>query len=185
MGAIGILGILLIVLLVYCVILYNALVSLKVNRENAFADIDVQLKQRFDLVPNLVETVKWYATHEKELLKELTQARSARTQAQTTNEKVAADSKLTWALSGLFAVVESYPDLKANTNFIELQKELADIENKIAAARRYFNNTTKELNTRIQTFPSNLIAQAFWHTQEAFFELTDREKEGVVPGVSF
>lgn len=185
MWAIGILWIILVLLAVYCIYLYNTLVSLKVNRENAFADIDVQLKQRFDLVPNLVETVKGYATHEKELLRDLTQARSARTQAQTTNDKVAADSKLTGALTWLFAVAENYPDLKANTNFVELQRELADIENKIAAARRFFNNATKEFNTRIHTFPSTMIAQMAGYTEEEYFELTDREKEGTVPGVKF
>lgn len=169
----------------YIVGLYNTLVRLKVNRENAFADIDVQLKQRFDLIPNLVETVKWYAGHEKETLEQLTAARTAWTQATTTDDKLGASNMLTWALKSLFAVSENYPDLKANTNFLQLQNELSDIENKVAAARRYFNNSTKELNARIQMFPSNIIAQMFGYKEEAYFELSDKEKEGSVPEVKF
>lgn len=148
-------------LVVYLVTLYNGLVTLKNNRENAFADIDVQLLNRFDLVENLVSTVKGYAAHEKTTLQGLTDARTRFMSAQTVDAKLEASNQLTGALKSLFAVSENYPDLKANTNFLQLQNELSDIENKLAAARRFFNATTKEYNTAIQTFPGNLIAKHF------------------------
>ena len=148
-------------LLIYLVTLYNGLVTLKNNRENAFADIDVQLLNRFDLVENLVSTVKGYAAHEKATLQGLTDARTRFMSAQTVDAKLEASNQLTGALKSLFAVSENYPDLKANTNFLQLQNELSDIENKLAAARRFFNATTKEYNTAIQTFPGNLIAKHF------------------------
>lgn len=161
-------------LVIYLVTLYNGLVALKNNRENAFADIDVQLLNRFDLVENLVSTVKGYAAHEKATLQGLTDARTHFMSAQTVDAKLEASNQLTGALKSLFAVSENYPDLKANTNFLQLQNELSDIENKLAAARRFFNATTKEYNTAIQTFPGNLIAKHFWHTQVPFFELEDQ-----------
>ena len=161
-------------LLIYLVTLYNGLVTLKNNRENAFADIDVQLLNRFDLVENLVSTVKGYAAHEKATLQGLTDARTRFMSAQTVDAKLEASNQLTGALKSLFAVSENYPDLKANTNFLQLQNELSDIENKLAAARRFFNATTKEYNTAIQTFPGNLVAKHFWHTQVPFFELEDQ-----------
>ena len=148
-------------LVIYLVTLYNGLVALKNNRENAFADIDVQLLNRFDLVENLVSTVKGYAAHEKATLQGLTDARTRFMSAQTVDAKLEASNQLTGALKSLFAVSENYPDLKANTNFLQLQNELSDIENKLAAARRFFNATTKEYNTAIQTFPGNLIAKHF------------------------
>ena len=148
-------------LVIYLVTLYNGLVTLKNNRENAFADIDVQLLNRFDLVENLVSTVKGYAAHEKATLQGLTDARTRFMSAQTVDAKLEASNQLTGALKSLFAVSENYPDLKANTNFLQLQNELSDIENKLAAARRFFNATTKEYNTAIQTFPGNLIAKHF------------------------
>mgnify|MGYP003084586601 CR=1 FL=1 len=148
-------------LVIYLVTLYNGLVALKNNRENAFADIDVQLLNRFDLVENLVSTVKGYAAHEKTTLQSLTDARTRFMSAQTVDAKLEASNQLTGALKSLFAVSENYPDLKANTNFLQLQNELSDIENKLAAARRFFNATTKEYNTAIQTFPGNLIAKHF------------------------
>lgn len=148
-------------LVIYLVTLYNGLVALKNNRENAFADIDVQLLNRFDLVENLVSTVKGYAAHEKTTLQGLTDARTRFMSAQTVDAKLEASNQLTGALKSLFAVSENYPDLKANTNFLQLQNELSDIENKLAAARRFFNATTKEYNTAIQTFPGNLIAKHF------------------------
>lgn len=148
-------------LLIYLVTLYNGLVALKNNRENAFADIDVQLLNRFDLVENLVSTVKGYAAHEKATLQGLTDARTRFMSAQTVDAKLEASNQLTGALKSLFAVSENYPDLKANTNFLQLQNELSDIENKLAAARRFFNATTKEYNTAIQTFPGNLVAKHF------------------------
>ena len=161
-------------LVIYLVTLYNGLVALKNNRENAFADIDVQLLNRFDLVENLVSTVKGYAAHEKATLQGLTDARTHFMSAQTVDAKLEASNQLTGALKSLFEVSENYPDLKANTNFLQLQNELSDIENKLAAARRFFNATTKEYNTAIQTFPGNLIAKHFWHTQVPFFELEDQ-----------
>ena len=139
--------------------MYNNLVKLRNNRENAFADIDVQLKQRFDLVPQLVATVKGYATHEKELLENITAARTAGVNATSIDDKIKADQQLTSALAGLKVQVEAYPDLKANQNFMQLQGELADIENKLAAVRRYFNSATRELNTAVQSFPSNIFTR--------------------------
>ncbi|MFI4957154.1 MAG: LemA family protein [Gammaproteobacteria bacterium] len=155
----------------FFVVLYNRLVALRQARNNAFADIDVQLKQRFDLVPNLVNTVKGYATHESTVFEKITEARSSVGRAQQVNDRIAAEGALSSALTGLFAVAENYPDLKANQSFQQLQQELADIENKIAAARRYFNNATNEFNTSIQQFPANLFAAAFGFKNEPFFDL--------------
>ena len=160
--------------LIYVVMLYNRLVTLKNNREGAFADIDVQLLNRFDLVENHVNTVKGYTAYEKETLKVLTDARTHFMSAQSVDAKLEASNQLTGALKTLFAVSENYPDLKANTNFLQLQNELSDLENKLAAARRFFNATTKEYNTAIQTFPSNLIAKQFGLSQVPFFELQDQ-----------
>ena len=160
--------------LIYVVMLYNRLVTLKNNREGAFADIDVQLLNRFDLVENLENTVKGYTAYEKETLKVLTDARTHFMSAQSVDAKLEASNQLTGALKTLFAVSENYPDLKANTNFLQLQNELSDLENKLAAARRFFNATTKEYNTAIQTFPSNLIAKQFGLSQVPFFELQDQ-----------
>ena len=170
--------------MIWAISLYNRLVSLKNNRENAFADIDVQLKLRFDLVENLVNTVKGYATHEKETLQTLTDARTSFLHANGVEGKLAANNQLTGALKTLFAVAENYPDLKANQNFLELQTELSDIENKLAAARRFFNSATREYNTSIQSFPSNLIANHFGFTQVEFFELDDEAAKSA-PKVQF
>lgn len=160
--------------------LYNKIVRLKTTRENALSDIDVQMKMRFDLVENLVNTVKWYAQHEKETLHEVISARNKFTAANTLQDKSEADTLLTSALKNVFALAESYPDLKANQNFLQLQTELSDIENKIAAARRFFNSTTKEYNTLIQQFPANVL---FKKTPEAFFEGEEESKK--VPQVQF
>lgn len=170
--------------LIYVVMLYNRLVALKNNREGAFADIDVQLLNRFDLVENLVNTVKGYASHEKETLQGITNARTHFMSAQTIDSKLEASNQLTGALKTLFAVSENYPDLKANTNFLQLQSEISDLENKLAAARRFFNATTKEYNTATQTFPSNIIANIFGFTQVEFFELDD-EAVKKAPKVQF
>ena len=140
--------------------IYNNLVKLRNNRENAFANIDVQLKQRHDLIPQLVATVKGYAEHEKELLTRVTEARAAAMSATGINDKIQAENALSSALAGLKVSLEAYPDLKANQNFLQLQTEIADIENKIAATRRYFNTATRELNNAVQTFPSNILAGA-------------------------
>ena len=171
-------------IVIWAISLYNRLVSLKNNRENAFADIDVQLKLRFDLVENLENTVKGYAAHEKETLQNLTDARTSFLHANGVEGKLEANNQLTGALKTLFAVAENYPDLKANQNFLELQTELSDIENKLAAARRFFNSTTREYNTSIQSFPSNLIANHFGFTQVEFFELDD-EAAKKAPKVQF
>lgn len=155
----GIIILIVVVLLaLWLISIYNRLVKLRNNRENAFANIDVQLKQRHDLVPQLVATVKGYATHERELLEKVTEARAQAMGATTMDDKIAAENSLTAALSGLKVSLEAYPDLKANQNFLQLQNELADIENKLAAVRRFFNSATRELNNAVQTFPSNLIA---------------------------
>ncbi len=164
-------------LLVFWVIgLYNKLVRFKNNRENAFADIDVQLRQRNDLIPQLVSTVKGYASHEKELLEKITQARAGIMNAGSINEKIGADTQLTQALQGLKVSVEAYPDLKANTNFLQLQEEISDIENKLAAARRYFNGATRELNTAIESFPANIIARNFGFTRQPMYELSAEQR---------
>ena len=167
--------------------LYNRLVSLRNNRENAFANIDVQLKQRYDLVPQLVATVKGYATHEREVLERVTAARAAAMGAPSVNDKIMADNALTSALAGLKVSLEAYPDLKANQNFLQLQTEIADIENKLAATRRFFNSTTRELNTAVQAFPSNLIAGMFGFHKEPMFEIAqeDRATLDKAPEVKF
>jgi LemA protein len=161
---------------------YNRLVALRQNVNEAFADIDVQLKQRQDLVPNLVETVKGYAAHERGTLDEVTQARAAAASA----GNVEAKSALTGALGRLMAVAESYPDLKANQNFLQLQAELADLENKIAAARRFFNNAVSEYNASIQRFPAMLIAGMAGFTARDFFDVGgDRAALQSAPQVKF
>lgn len=170
--------IILIVIVGYVVSLYNRLVALRQKRLNAFSDIDVQLKQRFDVIPNLVETVKGYAKHEEGVFKEVTEARSRVGQASGAGEeRMAAENMLGRAMMNLFAVAEAYPDLKADTNFLRLQDELSDIENKIAAARRFFNNATSEYNTSIQQVPANIIANMFKFDEEPYFELDEKEKE--------
>ncbi len=167
--------------------MYNNLVKLRNNRENAFADIDVQLKQRFDLVPQLVATVKGYATHEKELLENITAARTAGVNATSIDDKIKADQQLTSALAGLKVQVEAYPDLKANQNFMQLQGELADIENKLAAVRRFFNSATRELNNAVQTFPSNIFAGMFGFHKEAMYEIEASQRAEVekAPEIKF
>ncbi|MGH1375041.1 MAG: LemA family protein [Alphaproteobacteria bacterium] len=181
LGVVGVIAVLLIVL-------YNRLVALRQTRENAFSDIDVQLKQRFNLVPQLVETVKGYAAHEKETFENVTNARAQVGAAKgATGERVNAENVLGGALMGLLAVAENYPDLKADQNFQKLMSELSDIENKIAAARRFFNNATAEYNTATQQFPAVLIANMFGFSQEDFFELDEAEAAAVhkAPEVKF
>jgi len=156
---------------IWVVSLYNNLVKLRNRRQNAFADIDVQLRQRHDLVPQLVETVKGYATHEKDLLVRITEARTAAMAATSIDDKIKAEQQLTSALQGLKVQVEAYPDLKANQNFLQLQEELSDIENKLAAARRFFNGATTEYNNSVESFPGNLIARNFGFQREVFFDL--------------
>lgn len=165
-----------IVVVLFLISLYNNLVKLRNNRENAFANIDVQLKQRYDLIPQLVSTVKGYATHERELLERVTAARTAAMSATGINDKIQAENALSSALAGLKVSVEAYPDLKANQNFLQLQAELSDIENKLAATRRFFNSATKELNNAVQTFPANLIAGMFGFHKEPMFEIPSEER---------
>jgi LemA protein len=168
------------------VMAYNRLVALRQHVNEAFADIDVQLKQRSDLVPNLVETVKGYAAHERGTLDEVTQARAAAASAGNVEARAAAESALTGALGKLMAVAEAYPDLKANQNFMQLQGELADLENKIAAARRFFNNAVSEYNASIQTFPAVLIAGMTGFTPREFFDVgADRATLQNAPQVKF
>jgi LemA protein len=172
-----VIGILVLIAL-WVVSLYNGLVRLRNRRQNAFADIDVQLRQRHDLVPQLVETVKGYASHEKELLLKVTEARSAAMAATTIDGKIVAEQQLSSALAGLKVQVEAYPDLKANQNFLQLQEELSDIENKLAASRRFFNAATTEYNNSVESFPSNLIAKNFGFSREIMFDLgTDSRKQ--------
>lgn len=173
--------------IVTCIVVYNRLVALRQERKNAFADIETQLKLRYDLVPNLVETVKGYAAHEKGVFEAVTTARAGAMNAASTAERAAAEGALGNAMMKLFAVAENYPQLKADQNFLKLQSELSDIENKIAAARRFFNNATGELNTSIEQFPAVLIAGRLGFKQEEFFELPDAEKAAAqqAPKVSF
>ena len=179
-------GIVIIVIIFWLISIYNSLVRLRNTRQNAFADIDVQLKQRHDLIPQLVETVKGYALHEKELLMRVTQARTAAMGATTIDEKIKTETQLSSALQGLKVSVEAYPDLKANQNFLQLQEELSDIENKLAAVRRYFNAATTEYNNGIETFPSNLIANNFGFKRETMFDLgTERTNLEEPPKISF
>ncbi len=181
-----ILGIIAVIALVIMGI-YNRLVALRQNREQSFADIDVQLKQRFDLIPNLLETVKGYAAHEKEVLQNVTNARAGVSNADTTSQRVAAENKLGRAMFNLFAVAENYPDLKADTNFRQFMDELSDIENKLAAARRFFNNATAELNTSIEQFPAVLFAGTLGFRKEEFFEIADNTREQLeqAPDIKF
>ena len=168
---------------------YNKLVALDQRADQSFADIDVQLKQRHDLIPNLVETVRGYATHEKGTLEAVIAARSAATSATSVNEKVEAENMLTGALGRMFALSEAYPDLKANTNFLELQRELSDIENKLAAARRFFNNAVGEFNAVRRQFPTILFAgMVGFGADKPFFDVGEDNRvamNAAPPKVSF
>lgn len=160
-----------VILILWYISANNKLVALKNNRENAFADIDVQLKQRYDLIPQLLGSVKGYMEHEKEVLMRVTEARNKAMSASTINDKVVANNELGAALGAFNIQVEAYPDLKANENFMHLQHEIADIENKLAAVRRYFNNATKELNNAIEQIPTNIVAKMKKMTVQPMFEI--------------
>ena len=163
---------------------YNGLVNLRNMMQEGWSGIDVQLKRRFDLIPNLVETVKGYAAHEKETLQNVTEARTAVTNAGSDTEaRLQAENMLTGTLRTLFAVAESYPDLKANTNFLQLQEQLANIENDLQMARRYYNGTVRNLNNGIQKFPAVLIARSFGFKEATFFQVEEEAKQ--TPKVSF
>lgn len=163
-----------VILAAWLVSMYNSLVKMRNNRENAFADIDVQLKQRHDLVPQLVETVKGYAAYEKDTLERVINARNGAIGAKTIDEKIVAENALSSALSGLKITLEAYPDLKANQNFLQLQEEIADLENKLSSVRRYFNSATKEYNNAVETFPSNILAGMFGFRKEVMFDLGEQ-----------
>ena len=178
----------------YCVFTYNGFVALTQRTKEAWADIDVQLKRRYDLIPNLVETVKGYASHERETLEAVTAARASATQvhvdpANITPAQISAmagaESSLTGALGKLMAISESYPDLKANTNFAQLQSELSDTENKIQAARRFYNGNVRDLKIGLQSFPGNVIGNMFKFKEESFFELAENSVEREVVKVAF
>lgn len=168
----------------YALMAYNSLVRMRNQVKESWSDIDVQLKRRHNLIPNLVETVKGYATHERDTLDSVTQARNQAVQATSPEEQAKAENMLSSTLKTLFAVSEQYPDLKANANFLELQRELSDTENKIQAARRNYNSTVREFNTAIESVPTNIIAGAFSFKASEYFEL-ENEAEKALPKVSF
>ena len=176
-----------VVLVFFVVAIYNRIVALNQRADQAFADVDVQLKQRHDLIPNLVETVKGYAAHERGTFEEVVAARNAAVNAHGPAAQGAAEGALGAALGKLFALAENYPDLKANTNFLELQRELSDVENKIAAARRFFNSAIQEFNTAIQQIPGNFIAPLGGFKNREFFEVPEgsRETMEAAPNVKF
>jgi LemA protein len=163
--------------IIWLIAIYNGLIKLKNRVKEAWSDIDVQLKRRYNLIPNLVETVKGYAAHERELFEKVTQARASAMQAQGAAEKAKAENMLTNTLKSLFAVAENYPNLRASENFAKLQDELSDTENKIQAARRFYNGNVRDFNTKIQVFPNNLIANALGFKKFEFFEAEERERE--------
>ncbi|MDF7640618.1 LemA family protein [Bifidobacterium sp. ESL0784] len=177
-----------VIVLVWGVVAYNNLVTLRNRVQNGFSQIDVQLKRRTDLVPNLVETVKGYATHESQVLQNVTEARAnavraASSGSATTAERAQAESALSNALMALQATAEAYPDLKANQNFLQLQEQLSDLEQKIAYARQFYNDVVQKLNTSIQTFPSNLIASIFHFAPAQYFQVAEADRQ--VPQVRF
>ena len=180
---IAIIVILIIIVIVTIVHMYNNLVGLRNRVQNSYAQIDVQLKRRNDLIPNLVETVKGYASHEKGVLEELTKARTGMMNASNVEEASAADNQLTGALKTLFAVAENYPDLKANSNFQQLQSELTDTEDKISYARQFYNDVVLKYNTTCQQFPSSILARLFGFKEESYFKVP--ESETAVPEVKF
>ncbi|KPJ85543.1 hypothetical protein AMJ57_02790 [Parcubacteria bacterium SG8_24] len=169
-----------VVLAGWIIAVYNGLIRLRNRVDEAWSDIDVQLKRRYDLIPNLVETVKGYATHERETMEKVIQARSAAMGAQSTHEKAEAENALTETLKSLFALAENYPDLKASQNFLQLQDDLKDAEDKIQAARRFYNANVRDFNTKIQVFPNNLIAAQLKFQKYEFFEIGNEEEREAV-----
>jgi len=167
------------VIVLYLILAYNGIIRLKNEVKNSWAQIDVQLKRRYDLIPNLVETVKGYAKHEKGVFTEVTKARNMAAKAETVKEKAGADNMLTGALKSLFAVSEAYPDLKANQNFLQLQEELSGTENKISYARQHYNDIVMMFNNKIQVFPTNMFANMLGFKDEQLFEVAEAEKKPV------
>lgn len=174
-----ILIIVLVLIVFWAVSVYNSLITLRNRVKDQWAQIDVQLKRRFDLIPNLVETVKGYTKHESETLEAVIKARNSYVSASLPEDQMKADGELTKAISKLFALTESYPDLKANANFQELQKELTETESKIAAARQFYNDTVLVYNNKVSMVPSNIIAGLFKFKEEKFFEANETERENV------
>ncbi len=174
-----ILIIVLVLIILWAISVYNSLVALRNRVKDQWAQIDVQLKRRFDLIPNLVETVKGYTKHESETLEAVIKARNTYVSATVPEEQMKADGELTQAISKLFALTESYPDLKANTNFQALQQELTETESKIAAARQFYNDTVMVYNNKVSMVPSNIIASLFKFNKEAFFEANETERQNV------
>jgi LemA protein len=169
----------LVMVILWLVGVYNGLIKLNNRTKEAWSDIDVQLKRRHDLIPNLVETVKGYASHESGLFQKVTEARTAAMGAQTKEEIAATENNLMGTLKSLFAVAENYPDLKANTNFLSLQAELSETENKIEASRRFYNGNVRDFNTKIEVFPTNLVAGMLKFTKYEFFGVNEEEKKNV------
>jgi len=184
MIALIVVAVIVVLLILYVVVTYNGLISLRNRTEEAFSDIETQLKRRHDLIPNLVETVKGYAAHERQTFDAVTQARTNAVNASGPAQSAQAEGILGQALGRLFAVAEAYPDLKANQNFLQLQNELTDTEDKIQASRRFYNMNVRDLNIKIQQVPSNIIANMANITEHEFFEIED-EAEKAVPDVSF
>jgi LemA protein len=183
----GLIGLLIFVVIVFIIVawlisMYNRLVRLRNTVRSSFSDIDVQLKKRYDLVPNLVETVKGYAAHEKGVFEKVTQARAQAMQAGSPKEMAEKDNMFKETMKSLFAVAEAYPELKANTNFLQLQSQFQELENSIEAARRYYNAVVRDYNTSIETFPANLMASSFGFKQEEFFQLDSPEERKPVKG---
>lgn len=173
------------VLVLWAVFSYNGLVTLRNRAEEAWADIEVQLKRRYDLIPNLVNTVKGYATHENNAFENVTKARSAAMEARTIADHSKGEAMLGQAVTGLFGIAEAYPELKANTNFLELQRELSDTENKIQAARRFYNGNVRDLNTRLETVPTNIIGNMFHFQKKEYFDIPDDGAESKPVEVKF
>jgi len=184
MGILQIIILVVAVLVVWIIVSYNSLIQLKNRVKEAWSDIEVQLKRRYDLIPNLVETVKGYATHERELFEKVTEARTKAMSAQGIKEKGDAENALSGTLKTLFAVSENYPQLKASENFLELQRELTDTEDKIQASRRFYNGNTRDINTKIESFPTNIIARFFNFKSVEFFQ-TENEAEKQPVAVKF
>jgi len=170
-----------VVLAIWIVSIYNNFIKLFARADEAWSDIDVQMKRRYDLIPNLIDTVKGYAVHEKDTLQKLTEARTMAMGAKSVHDQAEAENMLSGALKSLFAVSENYPDLKANQNFLELQRELTDTENKIQSSRRFFNTNVRDLNISIDAFPSNIVAGAFNFKKKEFFELAESEADAKNP----
>ncbi len=166
---------LLAIVLIWIVIVYNKFISLRNRTKESWSDIEVQLKRRYDLIPNLVNSVKGYATHESTAFEKVTQARAAAMSAKTMGDHSKSEAMLGQAMTGLFGIAEAYPELKANTNFIELQRELSDTENKIQAARRFYNTNVRDLNTSVEQFPGNIIAGMFGFKGTEFFDIPDND----------